>query len=62
MLRLVVQPGEDGDGRTDGKTVTVPAVERLAGSRNRESGQDIDVDLRDLPRCVDGHMQCWFRV
>lgn len=61
VLHLIVQSDQGllGHGRADRqKTVTVPAVERLGGSRDGESVQDIDVDLRDVPRCFDAQLQC----
>lgn len=56
MLRLVVKPGDDtlGNGHTSGRTVTLPVFDGHAESRGERSAeQDIDVDVRDVPRCSD---------
>lgn len=54
MLRLDVKPGDDllGDGHTDGRTVTLPVFDGHGESRGERSAeQDIDVNVRDVPRC-----------
>lgn len=54
VLRLVVKPVDDilSDGRTDGRTVTLPVFDGPGASRSdeRPAEQDIDVDVRDIPR------------
>lgn len=54
VLRLVVKPGDDplGNGHTSGRTVSLPVFDGQGESRvQRSVEQDIDVDVRDVPRC-----------
>ena len=49
-----MKPGDGllGDGHTGGRTVNLPVLGGHGESRDERSAQqDIDVDVRDVPRC-----------